>query len=260
MRLKIFLYFITSFLITNQLTAQVNDFGIKLNENSYSGKYFLTDLSNDYYGTDTLDKISNNTKPKKKKSPGLAFIYSLFVPGLGQLYTDRFDVGKYFLISEVSLWLGYAAFTIYGDWLLNDAYEYAKIHAGINPDGKDDDFFLNIANYDNVEQYNNERLLYGEYDKIYYPELGYGFYWDNIENRKKYRGDKLSADRIHNDRLFIVGAILLNHIVSAISALTLTNNYNSDIPGKSGSINLNTDIIKFGDRVDGIKLKLVKWF
>src|SRR5437867_305833 len=154
-----------------------------------------------------------------RKSPSLAFLYSLFVPGMGQLYTKRFDVGKYFLISEASLWMGFAAFTIYGNWLFNDAVGYAVNHAGINRDGKDNDFFTNISNYDNVDEYNQDKLIHGEYDKIYYPGTGYDFYWDDAANRKKYREDDLASKRIHNDRLFFVGAIIINHLVSSVSAV-----------------------------------------
>lgn len=206
------------------------------------------------------DTIDNKTGYKSStKSPGLAFIYSLFVPGMGQLYTKRFDVGKYYLLTEAALWLGYASFSIYGTWLHNDAYNYAAVHAGINKDGKDDDFFINIGNYDNVEQYNDDMLRKGQYDKVYFPGEGKDFYWDQVESRKRYRDDKLSGDRIINDRLFIVGAILINHVVSAISAIILTSNYNSSLK-KSGGMDMRADVIRNFNRVDGMKLQFIKWF
>ncbi len=206
----------------------------------------------------SISKTEKKTLTSGRKSPGLAFLYSLVVPGLGQTYLKRFDVGKYYLISEAALWLTYAAFTIYGNWQLKDAYNYAEIHAGINQDGKDDDFFVNVGIYDNVDQYNNERLIFGEYEKIYDPANGYGFYWDNSDNRKRYRADKLSGDRIINDRLFIFGVVLLNHVVSAVSALFMANSYNSDL--KSGGFKMEADVTKHFNRVDGLKLKLTKWF
>ena len=220
-----------------------------LKSGSLSGKEFET-------------RKENISSPKSKKSPGLAFIYSLFVPGTGQLYSDRFDVGKYFMISEASLWLGYAAFTIYGNWLLDDAYNYAASHAGITNDGKerDDKFYIDIGNYENYEQFNNEQLIFGQYENLYDPEKGYYFWWDKTENRRKYREDKLASDRIKNDRLFIVGAILVNHVVSAISAIVLTNKYNNELSKGSGGFVLNADVVKLGNRVDGVKLKLTKWF
>ncbi len=206
--------------------------------------------------------VKNEVLTGPKKSPGLAFIYSLFIPGMGQVYAKRFDVGKYFMISEASLWLGYAAFTVYGNWLLNDAYNYAVTHAGITNEGKekDDQFYVDIANYDNYEQYNNYQLTIGQYDKLYLPSNGYYFYWDQIANRKKYREDKLAGDRTKNDRLFIVGAIIVNHVISAVSAIITTNDYNDRLGSKSGGFSLNADVMKYGTKVDGVKLNFVKWF
>jgi hypothetical protein len=212
--------------------------------------------------TDSIAEMKTTVK-RSKKSPGLAFIYGLFVPGMGHLYSDRFESGKYFLISEAAIWLSYAAFTVYGNWLLDDAYDYASLHAGVKVSGKekDDKFFVDIANYRNVDEYNNERLRFGEYDKLYYPELGYGFYWNSEEERLKYRADKIGGDRTLNDRLFIVGAVLINHIVSGISAVFAANSYNDNIKQKgSGGFSLSAGVQKHFNKVDGIKLKLTKNF
>lgn len=211
---------------------------------------------------DSLQKANNNMQPRVKKSPGLAMIYSLLVPGMGQLYTKRFDVGKYFLISEAALWTAFASFTLYGNWLLNDAYNYSVLHAGVikGDKAKDDNFWINISNYDNVEQYNNDMLEQGNYDQVYFPGSGFDFTWDNVSNRKNYREDKLSGDRIKNDRLFVVGAILINHLISAVSAIVLTNKYNNG-EQTSGGVSLKADVVKnYNNRVDGIKLNLIKWF
>lgn len=239
-----------------------------LNNLKLSDKFHYTSVSknNKVFSNinfrDTLRNAKDERIPvRQKKSAGLAMIYSLLVPGMGQLYTNRFDVGKYFIISEAALWLGYASFTVYGNWLLNDAYNYSAIHAGVTQGNKarDDNFWVNIANYDNVEEYNNDMLQQGNYDKVYYPGTGYDFYWDNVNDREIYRSDKLAGDRMHNDRLFIVGAVLLNHVISAISAIILTNKYNSGVES-SGGVAIQADVIKNFNRVDGIKLSLIKWF
>jgi hypothetical protein len=257
-------YLITLIILTNICAAQLSDTKtdntVKFNTFKFAAFNKKGLLKSELFFRDSGKTEAIKTVKKSKKSPGLALIYSLVVPGMGQLYTNRFDIGKYFLISEAALWLGYASFTIYGNWLKNDAYNYAIIHAGINKNGKDDDFFINIGNYDNVDQYNNERLLYGEYDKLYSAANGWGFWWDTPENRRRYREDRIAGERTLNDRIFITGAILLNHVISGISALILTNKYNDEIEKTSGGIRVNADIINFGSRVTGIKLNFVKNF
>lgn len=214
-----------------------------------------------------LDSVTENRQSTKvkgsKKSPGLAFIYGLVVPGMGHVYANNFSTGKYFMISEATLWLTYALFTVYGNWLLDDSYSYATTHAGITVDGKarDDKFFIDIANYENVDEYNNEKLRFGEYDKLYYPELGYGFYWNSTEERRQYRADKIGGDRTLNDRLFVTGAVLINHLISGISAVFAANSYNSELKEKgSGGIKMSAGVIKHFNRVDGIKLNISKNF
>lgn len=220
----------------------------------YSGVSFIDSVT----GTET-----KSTVRKSKKSPGLAFIYGLLVPGMGHVYADRFNTGKYFMLSEATLWLTYAAFSIYGNWLLDDAYNYATTHAGITVGDKarDDKFFIDIANYSNVDEYNNEKLRFGEYDKLYLPENGYYFWWNSDEERRQYRGDKIGGDRTLNDRLFVVGAVLINHLVSGISAVFAANGYNSEISKKSsGGLKMNAGVIKNFNRIDGIKFSISKNF
>lgn len=211
----------------------------------------------------TENKQTSTTVRRSKKSPGLAFIYGLLIPGMGHVYADRFSSGKYFMISEATIWLTYAAFSIYGNWLLDDAYSYATTHAGITvgDKAKDDKFFIDIANYSNVDEYNNEKLRFGEYEKLYYPEQGYGFYWNNDVERRIYRADKIGGDRTLNDRLFIVGAVLINHLISGISAVFAANGYNSELEQKgSGGFRMDAGVQKHFGKIDGIKLNISKNF
>jgi len=266
---KIFLItilFSTGNVFSQGKTHLLSDFSDRLNLSALNIKDNFSANKMQLLKNQPALKDSNNlNRPqsvKSKKSPGLAFIYSLIVPGTGQLYAHRFDVGKYFMISEASLWLGYASFTVYSNWLLNDAYKYAVIHAGITTAGKDphDAFYVNISNYDNVTEYNNDMLEKGNYNSVYYPGTGYDFYWNSVAEREQYRSDKLASDRIRNDRLFIVGAVLVNHLISAISAIVVTNHYNNDITKGSGGVSFGADVIRNFERVDGIQLKMTKWF
>jgi hypothetical protein len=204
------------------------------------------------------DPIFKDTQVKTK-SPVLAMIYSLAVPGMGQFYTNRFDVGKYYFIGEAALWLSYLGLSVYSDWINNDAVNFAKTNAGVNDAGKDEDYWINIGIYNNVEQYNNEMLSTGQYDKVYLPGTGFDFYWNSNDNRRKYRIENLSAERVKNNRKFVVGAIVINHIVSAISALIVTNSYNNSLK-KSGGFSINADVQRFGDNIHGLRLNFVKWF
>lgn len=251
--------------LTLSLTVLAQSFDLKPSESKlYSLKQasFPSYEYNKLFDSVTTKKESTSVK-RSKKSPGLAFIYGLLVPGMGHVYADRFSTGKYFMISEAAIWLTYAAFTIYGNWLLDDAYTFSSNHAGVQVEGKDKDdvFFVNVANYNNVEEYNNEKLRFGEYDQVYLPGTGYDFYWDSEDNRLRYREDKIAGDRTLNDRLFVIGAVLVNHVISAISAVFAANSYNDELKQKgSGGLMFRAGIQKHFNRIDGISLKLTKVF
>ena len=65
-----------------------------------------------------------------KKSIGLAIVYSLLLPGMGELYAGSFQTGRYFLAAEGALWITLAGFDIYGNALRDDSREFAAAHAG----------------------------------------------------------------------------------------------------------------------------------
>jgi hypothetical protein len=256
-----YIFAIIAITLTLSAYSQNKDFRLKGNDFSKTNMQFPS-LSIKM-GADSNTKTETTTVKKSKKSPGLAFIYSLLIPGMGHAYANKFETGKYFLISEAAIWLTYIGFSVYGNWVRDDAYNYSTIHAGVDLSGKekDDKFFNDIANYDNVYQYNDEKLRFGEYDKIYDPASGYYFYWDNTANREIYQDGKFTADRTLNDRLFVIGAAVINHIISAISAVFAANSYNDEISKKTtGGLTMKAGVTKHYNRIDGIALKFIKTF
>ncbi len=165
---------------------------------------------------------------QNEKSPALAFGLSLVVPGLGQAYVERFDVGKYFLISEISLWLVYFGMNEYGKWLNDDAVNFAVLHAGVDPTGKDNDFFANIENYKSVYDYNQRKGRDREYDKLYDVNKFY-WWWDSDGSRQRYKDIRMKSRAIRYYAKFAVVFVVVNHFASAIDALILSKKSNISI-------------------------------
>src|SRR5512135_68217 len=93
-----------------------------------------------------------------KKSVGLAALYSLALPGMGELYAGSFSSGRYFLVAEGVLWLTYAVFQVRADALRDDARAFAVAHAGITLQGKNDQYFVDFGNFLNIDEYNQKKL------------------------------------------------------------------------------------------------------
>ena len=88
----------------------------------------------------------------EKKNAGVAMLLSLVLPGAGHLYSGRMDVGKYFVAAEVVSWLGVIGLNLYGNSIRDDSRSYALVHSGLTTSGKDDDYFSNVGNYNNISE------------------------------------------------------------------------------------------------------------
>lgn len=174
-----------------------------------------------------------------KKNSGLAILYSLLLPGMGELYAESYSSGMYFTIAEGVLWGSYIGMNTYGGWQ-KDRYEsFAISKAGINPSGKDKDFYSRISLYSNIEQYNNEKALERKFEEMYDPQQFF-WRWNSTEERRKYREMWLSSEQTYNDVRFVVGAMLLNRLASAVNAVRLVSKYNSRLDEQSWNFSIGT--------------------
>ncbi|MGD0339310.1 MAG: hypothetical protein ABSB78_11020 [Bacteroidota bacterium] len=171
----------------------------------------------------------------QRKSVFLAVLYSMIIPGAGEYYAEKYSRGKYFTIAEAGLWLTYAGCQIYGRHVQNDARLYAALNAGVQSEGKDDDYFVNIGNFDNIYQYNEKKLQDRRLDLLYDPSAGYAWEWKSAVERQRYRDLRISSGNILYNSRFIVAAVIANHIVSAISAGKAASDYNKALEGTSGN-------------------------
>ncbi len=162
------------------------------------------------------------------KSKALGVLYSALLPGMGELYADAYETGRYFTIAEAALWLGYAGMSLYGTAQKNDAHTFAAAHAGADPAGKDDQYFTNVANFTNTEQYNDKKARDGNYTSIYSGST-YQWQWDTEDNRVAYRSMNLSATALIDNTKYVAAAIVLNHLASAIDAVLQVNRYNRSL-------------------------------
>ncbi|MCL5035418.1 MAG: hypothetical protein M1395_10015 [Bacteroidetes bacterium] len=162
----------------------------------------------------------------ERKSPALAAIASFVVPGLGELYAGRYDVGKYSTIAEVTLWAFYTATQLYSDQVRNDAINYAKIYAGADVSGKSSQFLVNIGNFLNTQDYNIKKIHDGDYGNLY-SSASYQWQWQSDAERGRFKALRIKADEYLNYGRYTAAVIILNHLVSAIDAARLTANFNA---------------------------------
>jgi len=165
----------------------------------------------------TISGDSVSAEPQKTVSIGGAFLRSLLIPGWGQRAAGAPKAARNFFVADVALWTGFASFQIYGNWIEDDYHLLAAQHAGVNPTGKDDQFFVNVGNYASVDDYNQSRLQRRDVQGLYDPAENY-WKWDLESNQQRFDRLRVRSDRAYDHAELVIAAVLANHIISGIHA------------------------------------------
>lgn len=175
------------------------------------------------------------------KSRGKAFLFSLLIPGMGERYVGSNKKATFFLATEVSLWLTYSGFITYREWRKEDYKTYAASFAKVELDGKSDSYFIDVGNYNSIYDYNDAKLRDRNLPDYYRDVDTFYWQWQSQENRQKFDQLRISSDTANNRSMFVIGAILANHVLSAIDAVWSAHKVN-----KISQSKINLDV-QFGD-------------
>ena len=197
----------------------------------------------------------------EKKSVGLAALYSLLIPGMGELYTGAFgSSGKYFLAAEGVLWLTWGSFDVYGNSLRDDSRAFAQVYSGMDPTGKDDQFFVDLGNFMNTADYNNKKLRDRDANKLYDPAAGYAWQWDSEASRATFRDKRVASDNMYNNKKFVVAAVIINHVASAINAARSAIAHNKEVDSALGDLQFGARVMGGWEQAHGIMVTVTKAF
>jgi hypothetical protein len=195
-----------------------------------------------------------------RKSVFQAVVYSLLLPGMGELYSGRFDRGIYPLVLEGLLWTGFTGFNLYGGWIKDDARSYATQHASIRGDGLDDQFYVNIGNYNSLDHFNSTKLVERDLASIY-PSGTDGRYfwsWDTETSRLAYKDQRIHSDEMYNASKFVVLGLIANRVWSAIQSALIVKKQNASLT--SALPVLKTEFISQLRPAEGMRLVLSQSF
>jgi hypothetical protein len=164
-----------------------------------------------------------------KKSPALAIFYSALLPGMGELYAGTFSSsGKYFTMAEGTFLVTYIGMNSYSKWQKENYKSFAALNGSVPGQGFSDDFYADISNYSNIKQFNDEKTLNGQTNLRYDPAI-YNWNWPTETTRKEYRTMWVASQQANNNLRFVIGAMLLNRLVSVVNAVRSVTAYNRSL-------------------------------
>jgi len=211
---------------------------LTISVNSISQEISPIELKNKaLYQSEILNQLNLSKNPdlqfeeiqREKKSVGKAFFYSLLLPGLGEAYVGNTNYTKIFLSLEVIGWGFLLGNYQHVSWLERDYKNFAYQHANVTKSSKDGQYWIDIGKYDNIYDYNEQKRRDRDVIAIYDENESYYWQWDSHTHRLNYDGRRIHSRELENDDVYYLGAIVLNHIVSAINALRLAKAYNRNL-------------------------------
>jgi hypothetical protein len=168
------------------------------------------------------------------KSRAKALALSTLLPGAGEYYAGKKGRAKFFFLTESAIWTSFIVFEVQG-YLRKDAYvDYAQLVAGVDAEGKPDDFYRALGRYMRSDpgpgSYNEDvrreaRALYPD-DKQkqdqYLLENGYfgkdAWQWQSEEDQAYYGSLRKKSQLSFNRATYVLGVAVANRILSAMDA------------------------------------------
>lgn len=148
-------------------------------------------------------------------------IKSLIVPGWGQKTLGKPKRARFFNYLESGILLTIIGSSTFANIKRKNYIAFASKHAAISSSGKNHKYWVDIGNYNSIENYNNEHLRNREMDDLYPDDKKWSWDWDLELNRKKFEDKRIHSDQLELFATFGVGALIVNHLVSSIDALYL---------------------------------------
>jgi len=149
-------------------------------------------------------------------------VKSLVLPGWGEYSLDNQIRGRIFVLSETVLLLASLGSYSVAQRQEIEYKAYAAEHAGIDPIGKDRQFWVDIGNYSSLFTFNEEHLRWRDFNALYEDNDTWAWAWDSSNNRERFENTRIASDSWRLRGSFLIGGVVLNHIVSAIDALYLS--------------------------------------
>ena len=149
-------------------------------------------------------------------------VKSVILPGWGEAAMQNSKRARIFRLTEISLITASISAYTFSEHYTNRYESFAVEHAGVDARGKDHQYWVDIGNYTDLTSHNDEHLRFRDLDNLYVENDGWDWNWDSKDNKNTFETMRIRSDNLAMTGKFIIGGIVMNHIISAIDALYLT--------------------------------------
>ena len=229
--------------------------------------YLDSALGNRSLANEAAVTLQGNQSLEPRKSPNEAFLYSLIVPGMGQLYTGA-KRGYVYMAAEVGLLATYFILRNSASNTREDYRDLVRQHVIFDGPGSFEDWDP-IEDFEHATQYENWDHVY---DSEETRKRTGKWYWDDAKSFKDEADVDIEFDSPHRLEAFdlrqqandtfqlartVLGVAILNHVVSAVEARITTKRFNTRLQNmpmqtKMGSFEMDVQTDISGGTLAGV--------
>jgi len=157
---------------------------------------------------------------QQSNDPGGAFFRSMIVPGWGHYYNDRDDWnrGKFHLATELAIIATYVGFQHQSSRLKSEIFTLARLRSGVDIKSRNRSFQIALSEYPTLDAYNNYQLQSRNWNRLLEVNNDNNWQWKSEKDRFKYGELRSRRDRIRNQLPALFSLMVVNRVISAISA------------------------------------------
>ncbi len=157
---------------------------------------------------------------QQTNDPKGAFFRSMIVPGWGHYYNDQDDWnrGKLHLASEIVIIAAYIGFQRRSSTLKTEYITLANLRSGVEIQNRNRSFQIALSDFRSLEDYNDFQLRSRNWNRLFEVNNENNWQWQSEQDRLNYRDLRTRRDRIKNQLPALFGLMVVNRVISAISA------------------------------------------
>lgn len=172
---------------------------------------------------------------KDLPSPRGAFLRSMVLPGWGHQYIDKTDWkrGQYHMAADAVMILSYLGLRSRVNYLEGNLETFALSKANADLSGRDREFFLAIANFDNLDEYNDFQLRTRNWNNLLSDTPENQWNWTVDGDRLEYQDMRERIDKNKNQLPALVTLMVANRVISGLNAFVRARKIWSNPPDAS---------------------------
>jgi hypothetical protein len=209
---------------------------------------------------------TGTTSPSTSKK---ALLYSLLLPGLGELSMGEKGRATGFFIAEGLIWTNFAYWTVAGNMRQDDYVEQAQLNAGVGVSQESDDYWRLVGQFSSSsgegpgsyeeelrrearDTYPSDPAAQDAFVAEHLPTGDRAWSWSTAALQASYVDTRESSNRAHNKAKYSFAAAILNRVVSVIDVQFLRHKAAKAARGESAiraQTRVYADAVEDGGRV-----------